>query len=92
LNASGRKVKATQSTGNPVFAIQMFPDSRHVAAFELDPFTLKPTAVGVWDMQSDHWQKLDVDPETEIGCGADGTNLLLVRRSGTNTLTLDSVR
>lgn len=91
-STSGKRLRATHSTGNPIFAIQMFPDSQHVAAFELDPFTLKPIAVGVWDMQSDHWQKLDVDPETVIGCGADGTHLLLVRRTGTNTLTLDSVR
>ncbi len=91
-SGSGKKVRATQSTGNPIFRIQMFPDSQHVAAFELDSFTLKPTAVGVWDMRSDHWQKLDVDPETVIGCGADRTHLLLVRRSGPNSLTVDSVQ
>jgi WD40 repeat protein len=91
-SASGKKLMATQSTGNPIFAIQMYPDSRHVAAFELDSFTLKPSAVGVWDMQSDHSQKLDVDPETVIGCGADRTHLLLIRQIGPNILTVDSVQ
>lgn len=90
-SASGKRLKATQSTGSPIFAIQMFPDSQHVAAFELDSFTLKPTAVDVWDMRSDHLQKIDVDAETVIGCGVDRTHLLLVRRSGPNALTVDSV-
>jgi WD40 repeat protein len=91
-SASGKKLKTSASCGNPIFDLKMSPDGQQVIALELDDFTLKPVAIGLWDMRSDNIHPLDVETTKFIGAGANQSHLLLIKQEDPKTITVYSLQ
>ena len=89
---SGKKLKSSVNSGRAIFALTMSPDSKSVAALELDIFSLAPASIGLWDMQSSALKTLAVDPKSVLGAGPGKSHLLLVRKDSAKTLTVSSVQ
>lgn len=90
--ASGKRLKTSIKSGYPIFGLMMSPDSKYVAALELDDFKLVPAAIGLWDMQSSDLKVLAVDPKTVIGAGPGKSHMLLISKDSANALTISSVQ
>ncbi|GAC1620833.1 MAG: hypothetical protein PVS2B2_16840 [Candidatus Acidiferrum sp.] len=90
--ATGKKLKSSINTGNPIFGLQMSPDGQDIAALELDEFTLEPAVIGLWDTRSGGVKPLAVEAKNVIGTGTSKSHLLLIRREGPRTLTICSVQ
>ena len=90
--ASGKKLKTTISCGNPIFRLKTSPDSKQVMALELNDFSFKPTAIGLWDMRSGEIKKNAVEASNVIGMGADASHLLLIKLEGPKAVTVYAVQ
>lgn len=90
--ASGKRLKSSMKSGYPIFDLMMSPDSKYVAALELDDFKLVPAAIGLWDMQSSDLKALAVDPKTVIGAGPGKSHMLLISKDSATALTISSVQ
>lgn len=90
--ASGKKLKTSASCGNPIFNLGISPDNRYVIALEVDDFTIKPVAIGIWDMNSENIRPLKVEVEKMIGPGGDTSHFLLIKQEDPKTLGIYSLQ
>lgn len=90
--SSGKKLKTSAGTGNPIFALNISPGSGRLAALELDDFTLDPKAIGLWDMQSSDLQPSGIDTKGIIGFGTNKTHSVLLKQEDPKTLTVSSMQ
>ncbi len=89
---NGHKIKTSASRGNPIFNMTMVPDGRRVCALEFDDFKFEPVALSLWDLNSNEWKKVDVDPKTILGAGTAKDHLLIIRSEGSQALSLWSLQ
>jgi WD40 repeat protein len=90
--ASGKMAASSKKLGRPVFGLSMSPDGMEVAALTADDFELRPVTLGVWNVRSQDFKPLDVDPKSCIGAGANKSHILMVTRDGEKTLQVSSVQ
>ena len=90
--ASGKKLRTSASTGNPIFALSVLPENGHIAAIEADDFTLDPKALGLWDAQSTEVRHGAADVKGAVGLGSDKTHALLLKQEDPKTLTVSSLQ
>jgi WD40 repeat protein len=90
--ASGKNLKTSSSSGNPIHVLAMSPDSQRVMALELDDFTDRPVAIGLWDMHSDAIQPLAINAADVIGLGTNQSHLLLIKQEAPKTVTVYSLQ
>src|SRR5215469_4388588 len=90
--ASGKKLKTSASCGNPIFNLQISPDGRNAVVLEMDDFTFKPVAIGIWNMNSENIRPLDVEVEKLVGPGADKSHFLLLKQEDPKTLAIYSLQ
>jgi WD40 repeat protein len=89
--ATGKKLYESAYSGNAIWMLCMFPDSRQVVAMEVDDFTLVPTAAAFWDMRSEKVSHPPVKVKDFIGFGANGSDVLVLRQEGPQTLTITTL-
>jgi WD40 repeat protein len=90
--ASGKRLSSSTNTGHPIFDLMASPDGQHIAALEVDDFTLDPAAIGLWDVRTSEVKPLTVDPKSVIGAGTNNSHLLFIRTEFAGTLTISSLQ
>ena len=90
--ASGKKLKTSATCGNPIFYLGISPDNRYLIALEMDDFSFKPIAIGIWDMNSENIRTLNVEVGKMIGAGADQSHFLFIKQEDPKTLGVYSLQ
>ena len=90
--ASGKKLKSSNSGGNPVWTLTMFPDSQQIVALEVDDFRLAPAEIALWDMRAEMAKPTGINPKDVIGTGTNEGHALLLRQDGPEALSVFSLQ
>ena len=90
-SASGQRLKKSERSGNPIFAVAMSPEGMKVMALELDARSMEPAAIGYWDVTGATVNRLPVNPKTVVGFGKGDAGLLLVRQEVPETIIVERV-
>ena len=89
---SGKRLKTSNKTGNPIFGLMMSPDGKSVGVLELDDFSMAPVAFGMWNTTSSEVGRTPVDPKSVIGGGRDKSHLILLKVEDPKTLAVLAVQ
>ncbi len=89
--ATGKMLKKSASSGNPIFALAMAPQGMKVIAFELDDFRMDPAGIAYWNPEGGELKNLTVDVKTLLGFGMGDKSLLLVRQEAPGKISVESV-
>jgi len=90
--ASGKKLKTSASCGNPIFNLAISPDGQYIVVLEMDDFSFKPVAIGIWDMHSENIRPLNVEVEKLFGPGADKSHFLFIKQEDPKTIGIYSLQ
>lgn len=89
--ATGKLLKKSANSGNPIFLLAMAPQGRKVIGFVLDAYRMYPAAVAYWDPDSGGLKNLPLDAKTLLGIGRDDKSLLLVRQESPGRVVVERV-
>ncbi len=90
-SATGKLLKKSSNSGNPIFLLVMAPQGRRMIGFELDSFHMRPAAIAYWDPDAGDLKNLPLEPKTLLGIGRDEKSLLVVRQESPQQLRVESV-
>jgi WD40 repeat protein len=90
-SASGKLLKKSGNSGNPIFALVMAPMGTKVIGMELDDFRMEPAGIAYWNTDGGELKNLAVDAKTLLGFGKGEKSLLLVRQDGPGKISVESV-
>jgi len=90
-SATGKMLKKSARSGNPIFALAMAPQGMKVIGFELDDFRMDPAGIAYWNADGEELKNLTVDAKTLLGLGKGDKSLLLVRQEAPGKITVESV-
>jgi WD40 repeat protein len=90
-SATGKMLKKSGNSGNPIFALAMAPVGTKVIGLELDDFRMDPAGVAYWNADAGELKNLAIDAKTVIGFGKGEKNLLLVRQEAPGKISVESV-
>ena len=89
--ATGKLLKKSANSGNPIFLLVMAPQGRKVIGFELDAFRMHAAAVAYWDPDGGELKNLPLDAKTLLGIGRNDKSMLLVRQASPGKISVESV-
>ena len=90
-SASGKRLRTSERSGNPIFAVALAPEGTKVLALELDARSLESAGVGYWDASVATINRLPVDPKTVLGFGKGDAGFLLLRQESPGKISVDRV-
>jgi WD40 repeat protein len=90
-SATGKMLKRSSKSGNPIFAVAMAPEGRKVLGLELDDFRMDPAGIAYWNVDGGDLKTLHLDNKTLLGFGKGEKSLLLVRQEPPGKLSVESV-
>jgi WD40 repeat protein len=90
-SATGKVLKESGNSGNPIFMLEMAPQGTKVIGFELDDFRMDPAGIAYWNTDGAELKNLAVDAKTLLGFGKGEKNLLLVRQEAPGKISVESV-
>jgi WD40 repeat protein len=90
-SASGKLLKKSGNSGNPIFALVMAPMGTKVIGMELDDFRMEPAGIAYWNTDGGELKNLAVNAKTLLGFGKGEKSLLLVRQDGPGKISVESV-
>ena len=88
---SGKLLKKSGNSGNPIFALVMAPAGMTVIGMELDDFRMEPAGIAYWNADGGELKNLAKDAKTLLGFGKGEKSLLLVRQEGPGKISVESV-
>jgi len=89
--ATGKLLKKSANSGNPIFLLAMAPQGRKVIGFALDAYRMDPAAVAYWDPDGGELKNLPLDAKTLLGIGRNDKSLLLLRQESSGKVVVESV-
>ena len=89
--ATGKLLKKSANSGNPIMLLAMAPQGRKVIGFELDAYRMDPAAIAYWDPDKGDLKNLPLDAKTLLGIGRNDKSLLLVRQESPGKVVVESV-
>lgn len=89
--ATGKLLKKSANSGNPIMSLAMAPQGRKVIGFELDAYRMDPAAIAYWDPDGGELKNLPLDAKTLLGIGRNDKSLLLIRQESPGKVVVESV-
>ena len=89
--ATGKLLKKSANSGNPIMLLAMAPQGRKVIGFELDAYRMYPAAIAYWDPDKGDLKNLPLDAKTLLGIGRNDKTLLLIRQQSPGKVIVESV-
>jgi WD40 repeat protein len=90
-SATGKMLKKSANSGNPIFGVMAAPEGTKVLALELDVHSLEQAGIGYWDTNDPAVKNLAIEAKTVLALGKSETGLLLVRQEGHGQISVDTV-
>jgi PQQ-like domain len=90
-SATGRVLKKSENSGNPIFGVMTTAEGARVLALELDVHSLEPAGIGYWQTSGPQIKNLAVEAKSVIGMGKGEAGLLLVRKEGPGKIIVERV-
>jgi WD40 repeat protein len=90
-STTGKLLKKSGNSGNPIFALVMDPTGTKVIGMELDDFRMQPAGIAYWNTDGGELKNLSVDAKTLLGFGKGEKSLLLVRQDEPGKISVESV-
>ena len=90
-SATGKMLKKSGNSGNPIFVLAMAPEGMKVIGLELDDFRMQPAGIAYWNADGGELKNLAVEAKTLLGFGRGEKSLLLVRQDGPGKISVESV-
>jgi len=90
-SVTGKMLKKSGSSGNPIFLLAMAPVGTKAIGLELDDFRMDPAGIAYWNADGGELRNLAIDVKTVLGIGKGEKSLLLVRQEAPGRLSVESV-